>query len=40
MKLGEWNGVTGEKLEGNIIILEKQCEARSLSEILELHVQH
>jgi len=39
MTLGEWNGVRGEKLERNII-LEKQFEACSLSEILELHVHH
>ena len=32
MKLGEWNGVSSEKLE-------KQFEACNLSEILESHVR-
>jgi len=40
MTLGEWNGLRGEKLERNVRILEKQFEACSLSEILELHVHH
>jgi hypothetical protein len=40
MKLNEWNGVRGEKLERNIRLLEKQFEACSLSEISELPVHH
>jgi hypothetical protein len=40
MKLGDWSGVRGEKLERNIRILETQFEACNLSEILELHVHH